>query len=119
MPIWFARYSRVLDVIELGLATRGQVSIAVRRLKRVIMSTPPKSARSRRAVPALSPESLRAALASLPAADAYLVRRVHLEGESVVALAGVWGIEPSGLELRLRETMAALRSSGDCLLVDR
>jgi hypothetical protein len=56
----------------------------------------------------MSPEALRAALATMPAADAYLVRRVHLEGENIAALAAAWSIEPSCLKSRLAETLEAL-----------
>jgi len=56
-----------------------------------------------------SRERLLEALPTLPAADAYLVRRVHLEGQNVATLAATWGMEPSRLESRLRDTQAAVR----------
>ena len=45
----------------------------------------------------------------MPAADAYLVRRIHLEGHAVEKLAAVWGIEPAQLESSLGEMLAVLQ----------
>jgi RNA polymerase sigma factor (sigma-70 family) len=106
------------DVVELERSapgTRTRLSRAVYRLKRELkrlpqpqrMTDPPRCELAAQ----LSPEELRAAIACLPPADAYLVRRVHLDGQSVAALAAVWGVEASQLETRLREALAAVQSN--------
>jgi hypothetical protein len=53
-------------------------------------------------------EERKAALPSLPAADAYLVRRVHVDGVSIGDLAAIWGEKPSVLAARLYHAIAAL-----------
>ena len=55
---------------------------------------------------------VRAAMAELPAVEAHLVRRVHLEGADLEELEAVWGVR---LELRLR---AAVRTLKRALLPD-
>jgi RNA polymerase sigma factor (sigma-70 family) len=93
-----------VDVTDREARTR--LSRAVRRLKRALARDPKPESKP---APAPSREGLLAALPSLPPADAYLLRRVHLEGVPVAALAAIWGIQLSNLESRLRETLSAVR----------
>jgi DNA-directed RNA polymerase specialized sigma24 family protein len=87
------------DASEFDAPTRKRFTKAVGKLRREIVQAAPS-----KATPAPDPpprEALLAALPTLPPADAYLVRRVHLDGYGVADLAAVWGVDPSGLETRL------------------
>jgi DNA-directed RNA polymerase specialized sigma24 family protein len=55
--------------------------------------------------PQLPPEELRTAIARLAPADAYLIRRVHLDGVNVEDLSAVWGVDVGE---RLRSAMERL-----------
>lgn len=52
---------------------------------------------------------VRAAMATLPAADAYLLRRVFLENVDAEALGAAWFSDPKVLRGRLSKAMARLR----------
>ena len=89
------------DIEEVDSVTPGakrRLAAAVRKLKRELVPTVRPAVVKPAAT--LPREKLPAALPTMPEADAYLVRRVNLEGQSVAALAAVWGVEPAHLESR-------------------
>lgn len=54
-------------------------------------------------------EQLRAMVAKLEGGDAYLVRRVYLEGVEVTDLAAVWKVEPGYISRRLSRAVRTLK----------
>jgi RNA polymerase sigma factor (sigma-70 family) len=52
---------------------------------------------------------IRAALASLMPADAYLVRRIYLEGADEAAICELWHMDAKALAARLRQAVAKLK----------
>jgi DNA-directed RNA polymerase specialized sigma24 family protein len=93
--------------------TRMRFSRAIHRLKREL-KRPPQPQRmtdTPQCEPAaqLPPEELRTAIARLAPADAYLIRRVHLDGVNVEDLSAAWGAD-------VRERL--LRSAMERLLTD-
>ncbi len=54
-------------------------------------------------------QKVRAALPSLMPADAYLVRRVYLEGADEASLCELWHVDPKALGIRLRRALAKLK----------
>jgi DNA-directed RNA polymerase specialized sigma24 family protein len=93
---------------ELQLSTpdaKKRLARAVQRLRRQLGLTRSRAVKKAATLPR---EKLLQALPTMPEADAYLVKRVCVEGQNVAALATTWGMEPAGLESRLRETLATI-----------
>lgn len=67
---------------------------------------------SERAIGGLT-DCLQPMLRTLPAADADVLRRIDLEGESQVTLAGALGVPASTLKSRVQRARAKLRSAFD------
>jgi RNA polymerase sigma factor (sigma-70 family) len=101
------------DAREFDAATRKRFTKAVRTLKGEIAKGSPSPAEpTAPGTPDPLPrEAILAALPNLAPADAYLVRRIVVEGQSVADVAAAWGVDSSRWAARLRETLAGLQSA--------